>query len=393
MGNEDDMPSQTNHKLVNTLTHRIHSNLVAVDTNGDGKVSRTERRGLPSDIRPIADATANRYLAGGRLPIDAFVRAYGSYASRAVVRADRNGDGKLSEAEQQRLPGAVYQSVVALRTASSSPASTGNLDSLYQQYKNAGWTDESLMDFIQQAHSQGQLRAYSSKIRQAVFNPRLPQNAHTGGRFFEALAWYTDKTVAHSGDGALTLNELRYAMNQKAKEYFSLVGSPNGADQRRQTWKNIQKLALLEKEIISNGDSSYAYDPAKMMQVNHNNAWNAAHTIESAAEFDAKVREASFDKPVLVKFGLTYCMHCLLLEQLDSVRAVADKYGDDLEVYKVWWNPNDPAMAEISNVATGEGVSSSPYFMVYKDGQIVREGYAFPDEQGQGLESLLHGIV
>ena len=130
-----------------------------------------------------------------------------------------------------------------------------------------------------------------------------------------------------------------------------------------------------------------------MMQVNYNNEWNEAHTIKSAAEFDRKVRQASFEKPVLVKYGLTYCMHCLLLEQFDSVRAVADKYGDDLDVHSVWWNPNDPAMAEISNLTINEGVNSSPYFMVYKDGEVVRKGDAFPDGQGQGLEDLLKGIV
>ena len=172
-----------------------------------------------------------------------------------------------------------------------------------------------------------------------------------------------------------------------------MIGSANSTDERRQTWKHIQKLSLLEREIQAQGETYYPYDAAKMMQINHNNAWNAAHTIDSAAEFDAKVRQASYDKPVLVKYGLTYCMHCLLLEQLDSVHAVADKYGDDLDVYKVWWNPNDPAMAEISNLTTNEGVTSSPYFMVYKDGQVVREGYAFPDEKGNGVEHLLQGVV
>lgn len=387
------MPSQANSKLVNALTHRTHGGLVAADTDGDGKVSPSEREGLPRDIRLGADATARNSFSGGSLPIDAYVEAYASYVSRAVALVDSNGDGKLSEGEQQNLPGTVYPSVVALRSASHNSAPTGNLDRLYQQYENAGWTDERLSDFIQQAQSQDQLNAYRSKINQAVLSPKLGENAHTGDRFFEAVAWYTDKTVAGSGDGALTLNELRFAKNQKAKEYLSMVGSPERADQRLQTWKNIEKLALLEQEILSRGETSYAYDPAKMMQVNYNNEWNASHTIKSAAEFDSKVRAASFEKPVLVKYGLTYCMHCLLLEQLDSVRAVADKYGDDLDVYKVWWNPNDPAMAEISDLTVGEGVNSSPYFMVYKDGEVVRKGYAFPDEQGQGLEDLLDGVV
>ena len=387
------MPSETNNKLTNALTQRIRTQMTAADADGDGQVSATERKGLAADVRPLAEATADQYVGGGDLPINAYAKAYGNYASKATARADANKDGVLSDAEQRNLPGEVYSSVVALRSAINAGAPAADLNGLFQQYADAGWNDERLSSFMQKADAQGELVNYIDQIKQAVLSPKLGANAHTGDRFFEAVAWYTDKTVVRSGDGALTLGELRAAMDQKANEYLSIVGSPERADQRMQTWKNVEKLALLEREILSKGDTAYAYDPAKMMQVNYNNEWNAAHTIKSAAEFDAKVRQASFEKPVLVKYGLTYCMHCLLLEQLDSVRAVADKYGDDLDVHKVWWNPNDPAMAEISDLTVNEGVSSSPYFMVYKDGEVVRQGYGFPDEKGQGLEELLDGVV
>ena len=387
------MPSETNNKLTSALTQRIHTQMTAADADGDGQVSATERKGLAADVRPLAEATADQYVGGGDLPINAYAKAYGNYASKATARADANKDGVLSDAEQRNLPGEVYSSVVALRSAINAGAPAADLNGLFQRYSDAGWNDERLSSFMQKADAQGELVNYIDQIKQAVLSPKLGADAHTGDRFFEAVAWYTDKTVARSGDGALTLGELRAAMDQKANEYLSMVGSPERADQRMQTWKNVEKLALLEREILSKGDTAYAYDPAKMMQVNYNNEWNAAHTIKSAAEFDAKVRQASFEKPVLVKYGLTYCMHCLLLEQLDSVRAVADKYGDDLDVHKVWWNPNDPAMAEISGLTVNEGVSSSPYFMVYKDGEVVRQGYGFPDEKGQGLEELLDGVV
>ena len=387
------MPSEPTNKLSSSLTQRIRTNLTAADTDGDGQVSATERQGLAPDGRPLADATADKYVGGGDLPVDAYVNAYSDYASRATARADANADGVLSDAEQRNLPVEVYSSVVALRSAISTGEPATDLDGLFQQYADAGWNDERLNGFMQRADEQGKLVNYIDQIKQAVLTPKLGANAHTGDRFFEAVAWYTDKTVVRSGDGALTLPELRAAMDQKANEYLSLVGSPERANQRMQTWKNVEKLALLEQEILSKGDTAYTYDPAKMMQVNYNNEWNTAHTIKSAADFDSRVRQASFEKPVLVKYGLTYCMHCLLLEQLDSVRAVADKYGDDLDVHKVWWNPNDPSMAEISNLTINEGVSSSPYFMVYKDGEVVRQGYGFPDEKGQGLEDLLDGVV
>ena len=99
--------------------------MVAADTDGDGKVSPSEREALPADIRPTADATADKYFSGGSLPVDTFVEAYNSYVSKAVALVDTNGDRNLSEAEQQNLPGAVYSSVVALRSEINSSAPTG----------------------------------------------------------------------------------------------------------------------------------------------------------------------------------------------------------------------------------------------------------------------------
>jgi thioredoxin-like negative regulator of GroEL len=130
-----------------------------------------------------------------------------------------------------------------------------------------------------------------------------------------------------------------------------------------------------------------------MTQIDGADAWNAANTIDTRAEFDDRVITASYDRPVLVKYGLTYCAHCLLLEQMGSVPALADRYKDDLDVVKLWWNPSDPQMAEITRVAQEQGVTSSPYFMLYEDGQIVKHGYGFPDETGDGMQDFLEGYV
>ena len=228
------------------------TNLTAADTDGDGQVSASERQGLATDVRPLADATADKYVGGGDLPVDAYVNAYSDYASRATARADANADGILSDAEQRNLPGEVYSSVVAA-DAISTGEPAADLDGLFQQYADAGWNDERLNGAMQKADEQGKLVNYIDQIKQAVLTPKLGASAHTGDRFFEAVAWYTDKTVVRSGDGALTLPELRAAMDQKANEYLSLVGSPERADQRMQTWK-VEKLALLEHEILSKGD-------------------------------------------------------------------------------------------------------------------------------------------
>ena len=73
--------------------------------------------------------------------------------------------------------------------------------------------------------------------------------------------------------------------------------------------------------------------------------------------------------------------------------AVDQRYSGQLHVRKVWWNPRDPAMAELSALAQAQGVKSSPWFIVYRDGQPIRSGYAFPDETGDGMQDLLRGIV
>jgi hypothetical protein len=387
----DNMPNLNNSSLVSNLTNRVRGELNRADRDGDGHVSRGERASLPSDVRGLADNTADAYLGGGDLPIGAFVDAYRNFASSAVSGADRDGSGSLSDGEQARLPQAVFASVTALRAGS---ANTGrDLDDMIRTMGRDGWTDDELNELINEAQKQGKVNQYSGEIWAAALNPKTAGAAsHTGGRFYEALAWYTDKTLAGSNDGFISLSEIGRAKQAKAQEYFQLFGDPSKADQRRQTHKFIQKLALLENEIRANGDTGYRYDAAAMGSINHNSAWNAANTIDSRAEFQRDVIQASFNKPVMVKYGLTYCVHCLLLEQLDSVRAVDDAHPG-LDVKKVWWNPHDPALAEVTQLAQDEGVTSSPFFIVYDQGQPVRAGYAFPDESGGGMDALLNGVI
>ena len=47
----------------------------------------------------------------------------------------------------------------------------------------------------------------------------------------------------------------------------------------------------------------------------------------------------------------------------------------------------------IADVAHEHGVTSSPYFSLYENGRVVSEGYAFPDENGGGMEDFLDGYV
>ena len=392
------MPIVQRDTLVNQLTNHVQNALTQADANQDGAVSARERRRLPSDVRGLADNTAQHYLGGGPLPIDAYTRAYRNYAQSAVNQADGNRDGWIDD---QQLPNTIYQSVAAMRASTSSapaPAPANDLNAEYRRIDQQGWTDDNLMQFIAAAQDAGQLNALAPKIIKAVGNPKMPTEDHSGARFYEAMAWYTDMTNSRQPDGKLTRPELQQAIDKATNKYLSAaIQNPNDVNGRLQTWKNIQKLRLLgaqiDKREQAGQGASYPYSPQAMMSINPNSSFNQTNTIDTPAEFQDRVIQASYDKPVLVKYGLTYCMHCLLLEQMGSVPAVQEKYGDKLDVYKLWWNPKDPAMRAITNVAQQQGVTSSPFFIVYDKGQAVRSGYAFPDEKGNGVEDLVKGVV
>ena len=159
---------------------------------------------------------------------------------------------------------------------------------------------------------------------------------------------------------------------------LGLSGQPGQDVQRMQAWKFIQKLRILENEInvrAEQGEGAYyPYSPRAMMTIDTNSDFNVTNTISDRADFEARVKEASYDKPVLVKFGLTYCAHCLLLEQLGSVPAVAERYADEMDVYKLWWNPHDAEYNQLNTIAGEEGITSSPMFILYKDGEVVGRG-------------------
>ena len=391
------MPLISRDTLKTQLNERVQRELARADTNRDGAVSRSERRNLPRDVRVLADGTADHYLNGGPLPIRAYARAYQNYTDQVLRRADPNNDGWIDDGV---LPDNIYRSVTALRAEEdASPSIPANsLHTTFERLQQTGWSDDDLMKFIKSAKDSNQLSHYFSKIRTAVSNPKTGSEDHSGARFYEAMAWYTDRTTSSRPDGYLTKSEVQSAIAQAANKYLSLAfNQPNDDTSRMQAWKNIQKLRMLEGQIdkrARNGQgANYPYRPGVMMSIDSNSTFNQTNTIDTPAEFQQRVIQGSYDKPVVVKYGLTYCMHCLLLEQLGSIPAAQEKYGDSVDVFKLWWNPKDPSMKAISDLATQQGVTSSPYFIVYDQGQPVSAGYAFPDEKGNGLEDLLDGII
>ena len=267
------------------------------------------------------------------------------------------------------------------------------LPSLYHAYSEDGFDDGELRHLITGIVNTQDYRPYLRPLWSAVLSPSMPNHDDKDPKFLEVLSWYVDKSTSGRGDGRLSLDEIQEQLGKYGQQYLQLSMDPEQGVARMQAWKFIQKLRILESAIndrVAQGEGPYyPYSARDMMAIDKNTPFNATNTLESRADFNQKVIEASYDKPVLVKFGLTYCAHCLLLEQLGSVPAVAEKYEDQMDVFKLWWNPQDPAYAELNALASENGVRSSPIFILYKDGEIVKHGYGFPDENGEGLEDFL----
>ena len=236
-------------------------------------------------------------------------------------------------------------------------------------------------------------RSESKQIIHAAQNPHAPAASHAGNKFLEALSWYNDITIGNN-DGKFTLQEQRIAFEKQLETYLNSLVQQHSATQRMSAWKMLQKLKILENVIRKSQKTYYAYRAKQLSQISYDNEWNRNNTIKSRKDFYQKVIRGSWRRPVLVKFGLTYCVHCLLMENLGSVPAVAKKYSNQIDVFKLWWNPNDPQnFVELNTIASEEGITSSPIFNLYINGKLVKSEYAFPDEDGSGLEEYLNGFI
>jgi hypothetical protein len=254
-----------------------------------------------------------------------------------------------------------------------------------------GWTDDALVASFADLESRGALAA-------AVLDPALPHEAPQTA-FLDALAWYA--AGAPNGAGTLTLDELDRFVKGQSEWYIGLLrekvehGAANDYGRTR-TWKVIQKLTLLRNAMSAPPhDGSYSF-PAISQATAAGDPWENEHTLDSPQEFRDKVCSASLERPVLVKFGNTNCTQCMLFEMIGSVKELADspRMKDRVDVYKVWWGmrPDEtfagriPDPVRLDELAKAEGVSSSPYFIVYRNGRRYPCGGAFPDQQGSDAQ-------
>jgi len=257
------------------------------------------------------------------------------------------------------------------------------------------WTDDALVASYRSLVEAGTLDA-------AIRNPKRPGEPPEAA-FLEALAWYA--APSKGAAGKLDLEQLDGFMNGHVAAYRELLetkverGVQNDYPRTR-TWKLIQKLMLLRDEMTRPAHAgSYPY-PALPTATAESDPWEQAHTLDSEAEFTAKVCRASHERPVLVKYGNTNCTQCMLFELTGAIKAFAeDPAHAGVDVYKVWWGYKPDASftgrikdpARLDALVKAEGVTSSPTFVVYRDGRRYTCGGGFPDGSGadEHLDSCL----
>jgi hypothetical protein len=244
----------------------------------------------------------------------------------------------------------------------------------------------------------------AGRLEAAVRSPSLPKEPPQP-MFLEALAWYAAGTPRTPG--VLDAAELDRKIDAEVKSYMQMLeakvekGAPNDYPRTR-TWKLIQKYTLLENAMAKPEHArGYAYDAMALAKSEDAADWDREHTLQSADEVTAKVCRPSHDRPVVVKYGNTNCTQCMLFEIIGSVQSFADSpsHRGKVDVYKVWFGhePDSSFAGRIRNpkrlddLAKAEGVSSSPTFIVYRNGRRYPCGEGFPDEQGhdEHLESCL----
>jgi len=251
------------------------------------------------------------------------------------------------------------------------------------------WKEDELVTSYKELASGGGLEA-------AVRTPALPKDPPQP-IFLEALAWYAAGTPKSSG--VLTLDRLDGKIAGEVGAYMRLLKAKvENGDQndyaRTRTWKLIQKYTLLRDAMTRPENArGYKYDAmGAASALAGADAWDREHTLRSAAEVADKVCRASYDRPVVIKYGNTNCTQCMLFEIIGSVQQFAENPAQSgkVDVYKVWWGyrPDESFAGRIRDpqrldeLAKAEGVGSSPYFIAYRNGRRYPCGDAFPDESG-----------
>lgn len=249
------------------------------------------------------------------------------------------------------------------------------------------WNDAELAAGYKDLSARGELDA-------AIRNPTRPKEPPQPA-FLQALAWFAAQTPGSAG--TLTLADLDRFIDGQVNAYRQMLRAKveQNADNdypRTRTWKVVQKLMLLRDEMTRaphNGRYAYAALPKA---TSASDPWEQAHTLTSEQEFVDKVCKAPADRPVLVKFGNTNCTQCMLFELTGSVKSYADAVArrGPVDVYKVWYGYRpDSSFAgrirdprRLDEIAKAEGVASSPFFIVYRNGRRYPCGDAFPDASG-----------
>jgi hypothetical protein len=112
------------------------------DKNSDSRLSPTEAKALPSDLRDnFANLQSAKDRTGKTVAIDTLVKEFQSYAEAASARADRDHDSVLSASEIARAPDDLRDNLRAMASFESVAnaffdgfwVDEGNYDTLYDE--------------------------------------------------------------------------------------------------------------------------------------------------------------------------------------------------------------------------------------------------------------------
>jgi hypothetical protein len=253
--------------------------------------------------------------------------------------------------------------------------------------KPKAWTDKDLVASYADLSKSGLLH-------EAIRTPSLPSDPPSPA-FLEALAWFAAGAPAKAG--SLTSAALDAFIDDQAELYQEMLRAKveKGVDNdypRTRTWKVVQKMTMLRNEMAQPAHAGVYAFGAMPRSAAAGDAWEQAHTLSSPAEFTTKVCAASYQRPVLVKFGNTNCTQCMLFEMMGSIQelAKAPAFAGTVDVYKVWFGLHPDASfagrirdpARLDELATAEEVRSSPTFVVYRNARRYTCGDGFPATDG-----------
>ena len=178
----------------------------------------------------------------------------------------------------------ILSTFAPLSAQAQSEADYNRYSNLFESYQNEDFKEEELKTLFDILIKLPNNRSFVPAYIKAVKTPHAPIGSHTGERFFKSLSWYNDTTKGNR-DGLFTLQELNTVFDNEVRTYLTHLQKGAQAEVRLSSWKMLQKLKLLQKEILRLKQPGYYYEPRAMFDIDHDSPWNRNHTINGLKDF------------------------------------------------------------------------------------------------------------